>query len=397
MRDLGPWSAHRPIAVAVSGGADSLALAFLIRNWSPFSPLALVVDHRLRASSAGEAAVTRATLARLGVPSRLLLLDLPAGPRLQERARRARHAALADACAQAGLLDLALGHQGADQTETVRMRARAGSGPDGLAGMARISERNHLRLLRPLLGMSPPRLRATLRLAGLPWVEDPSNRDPRFERARLRADPGPTPCTPASTRERDAAWLARHVTLHEAGFAILPPGPVPSSALSRLLQTLSGHEHPPGRAETERLAQDPHPATLHGVRLLAAGRLGKGLIACREPAAMARPVLATPGAIWDNRFRLGQGAVPLTWTMGALGQHRCKATSLPSAVLRSLPALYDENGTLQAAPLAGIHHLLHEIDVMFAPLLPIAPSFFTSPCHPSSMTDHRLPCACLAP
>ena len=172
---------------------------------------------------------------------------------------------------------------------------------------------------------------------------------------------------------------------------------MPPAALSRLLQTLSGREHPPGRADAARLARDLRPATLHGVWLLRAGRFGPGLIACREPAALAPSIPAIPGAIWDNRFRLVARALPPSWRFGALGPRRRAVTNLPAAVLLSLPAVYDADGVLRSAPLADLHNAAHEIDVMFAPALPIAPSFFMCACHPDAMTDDRLSCPSLAP
>ena len=395
MRGLGPWPAGPPVAVAVSGGADSLALALLVRNWSPVPPLALVVDHRVRDGSTGEALRTIATLDRLAIPSRLLTLDgLHPGSRLQERARAARHAALARACAADGLLDLLIGHHRADQDETIRMRARASSGPAGLAGMAMISERNALRLIRPLLDVPPERLRATLRAASIPWVEDPANRDPRFERARIRLAPK-NPLGPAVRPDHaaQADWLARHIAIHEAGWALLPRAPLPPAALSRLLQSLAGAEHPPGRAATERLARDPRPATLHGIRLMDAGRFGpsrSALIACREPDAMQAACPARPATLWDGRFRLCASVSP-GWTIGPLGHERPHrgTPELPGAVLPSLPALRDPAGRLRAVPHLGLYDPLHEIDVIFSPHLPLAPSFFINADHSVSDTPWK--------
>ena len=383
MRPLGPWPTDREVAVAVSGGADSLCLAYLLQDWSGAHrpPLALVVDHGLRSGSGDEAATTVATLIRLGLPYRLLSLSLGGGPGLQARARAARHAVLAEACAEAGLPDLLLGHHRDDQEETIAMRARAGSGPDGLAGMSAVSERHRMRIVRPLLSVRSTRLRATLRAAGLSWVEDPSNADPRFERARLRASPGRVVATAGGLRRaEEAAWLARHVTWHEAGFAVVAPGPMPPVALSRLLQTISGRMHPPPRAEVERLADRPGPATLHGARLLEAGRLGPGLLVCREAAAMSGSVPAVAGTVWDGRFRL-VSAVPCGWRLGSFSRSGRTRRSFPAAVEATLPALFDERDMLQAAPQAGIVDEKREIDVIFAPLLPNAPSFFTNARH----------------
>ena len=392
MRPLGPWAENRAVAVAVSGGADSLALALLVRRWSD-NLLALIVDHGLRPSSAAEAMQTRDTLTRLGIPARILTLHLAPGTRLQERARHARHAALAEACNEAGFLDLLLGHHATDQDETIRMRARAGSGPAGLAGMSALSERPHLRLVRPLLPLRPERLRATLHDAGVSWIDDPSNHNPRFERARQRADPNPASHqAPPHDRTPDAEWLARHVAIHEAGFALLPPGPIPPGALSRTLQVISGREHPPPRAAIARLASDPGPATLHGVRLLPAGRFGPGLIACREPASLGAPIAAEPGVTWDRRYRLRAPAFPTGWTFGPLATTPNNVPAeLPTAILPTLPAIRDDAGRLRAVPHLGIPNDDDEIRVIFSPNLPIAPSFFMP------LRHGCLPSACLPP
>ena len=191
MAPLGPFEPAPRLAAAVSGGADSLALAVLAAPWARArggSLLALVVDHGLRRDSAAEAVLTIDRLATLGVPARLLpLTDLVPGPALAARARAERYAALAAACAAAGIVHLLVGHHAADQAETLLMRRQSQSGPTGLAAMPSISEQYGLRLLRPLLPVPPVRLRATLCMVGLGWVNDPSNRDQRALRSRLRS------------------------------------------------------------------------------------------------------------------------------------------------------------------------------------------------------------------
>lgn len=187
---LGPFERPPRLAVAVSGGPDSLALALLADRWARTrggSVRAFHVDHGLRPESAAEAARVAGWLAARGIPCRILTWRGPRPPsRLQETARAARWALLEAACAEAGILHLLAAHHADDQRETVAMRAARRSGPDGLAGMAAIRETARVRILRPLLDVPKARLRATLEAMGQPWIEDPSNVDPRFERARLR-------------------------------------------------------------------------------------------------------------------------------------------------------------------------------------------------------------------
>ncbi len=374
MAPLGPFEPHPRLAVAVSGGADSLALVLLADLWArPLggAVLGLIVDHGLRAESAREAKDARAKLAARSIEARVLpAAGLRHGSAMAARARAARYSLLRDACAEAGIVHLLLAQHAADQAETVIMRALSASGPSGLAGMAALIEEAGLRLLRPLLGMPPSRLRATLRAAGLGWAEDPSNADRSALRPRLRAlradRAGTGPATAAlaaaaratgrrrAVVEADAAdFLAGHVMLRPEGFALLPAMPMPATALQALIATVGGSARPLSGAALRTLAAAPRPTTLAGVRLLAAGRLGSGLLAVREAVAMAPAVPARPGVLWDGRFRLADGASPPTGAvMGALGAAAAAlrgASDLPSAVLRTLPALWDD-GRLLAVP-----------------------------------------------
>jgi tRNA(Ile)-lysidine synthase len=106
---------------------------------------------------------------------------------LQEAAREARYRLLAAVARKAGARHILIAHTRDDQAETVLMRLARGSGPAGLAAMARESERDGVTLVRPLLDVPKRRLIATLEAEGIPFAEDPTNRDPRFARPRLRA------------------------------------------------------------------------------------------------------------------------------------------------------------------------------------------------------------------
>ncbi len=400
MAALGPFPPCPRLAVAVSGGADSLALALLAAGWVAArggSVLALIVDHGLRPAAAAEAAQTAARLARRALPARILTLrDLAPGPALAERARAARYRALAEAAAEAGIAMLLLGHHAADQAETVLMRAARGSGPAGLAGMAAWRAERGLVLLRPLLGVSPARLREFLAGGGVGWVEDPSNRGPEALRARLRtlradaAGDGPATlallaAARARARARAAAegeaavWLARRVTLRPEGFAVLPAGPWPAGALAALFAALSGAAFSPPPAALGRLAAAPRPQTLGGLRLLAARG---GFLLVREARALGPPVAALPGALWDRRFRLAAAAAPPEGlTLAALGRASAglrRGQDLPAAVLHALPALWRRE-TLVAVP-----HLRYPSPEMCASL-----PMLLDPARPAAGAAHR--------
>ncbi|PPQ26805.1 tRNA lysidine(34) synthetase TilS [Rhodopila globiformis] len=401
MDRLGPYAPEPALAVAASGGADSTALAVLAKGWADSRQrrlCALVVDHGLRSESAAEAVVTVERVTRLGIPARLLTLTtLARGPALAERARLARYQVLFEACREAGCRDLLLGHHAADQAETVAMRILRNSGTHGLAGMAASREVDGLRLLRPLLAFPPKLLRHYLTERGIGWIEDPSNRDLRAQRPRLRqlftgtlSEPTLLALTQAISgvgrlradeEAETAAELAERAAIHPEGFALLSPGRISEAALSNLVQTIGGAAYPPSPAQIAPLAAEPKPATLGGVRILPAGRLGPGWLVVREEAAIAPPIDATPGAVWDNRFRLivTKGSLAGA-TIGKLGADAARfraRSNLPSIVLRTLPAI--RLGKIVAA----VPHLGYgireddvQIAVPFVPVTPVAGSRF---------------------
>ncbi|HET6184154.1 MAG TPA: tRNA lysidine(34) synthetase TilS [Acetobacteraceae bacterium] len=376
MARLGPFEPSPRLALAVSGGADSMALALLARHWAAErggSALALVVDHGLRPESADEAALTLSRLTGAGIAARVLpLTGLAAGPALAERARAARYAALAAACAEAGIAHLLLGHHAGDQAETVLIRALAGSGPHGLAGMAALVEHPHVRLLRPLLDVAPGRLRALLRAAGWEWVEDPSNTNPMSTRVRLRAlrhdRDGAGPATSALVaaaradglrRAADEAAIAEEiasqVTLRPEGFALIPPSGLSPAAFGRLVAAIGGLERPLPERDAAALADRPRAATIAGTELVPAGRLGPGWLLVREAAAARPPVTLAAGAVWDGRFKIvaaGEPPAGDALSVGALGVEAARfrgCKGLPTMVLRSLPAVR-AGGELLAVP-----------------------------------------------
>jgi tRNA(Ile)-lysidine synthase len=186
------------LVIAVSGGPDSTALLILAAKWAkrlrrPPKLLAVTVDHGLRPQSAAEAVKVDSLARRLGVPHRTLRWrGRKPKTGLQEAARLARYQLLGQAASRAGYAHILTAHTLDDQAETVLFRLARGSGLTGLAGMANASllpagGGHALYLLRPLLHLPKARLLATLRAAGITYSQDPSNSDPQFTRARLRA------------------------------------------------------------------------------------------------------------------------------------------------------------------------------------------------------------------
>ncbi len=190
MARLGPWEDRPRLAVAVSGGPDSLCLTLLAHEWAAAREgevIGLTVDHGLRPESAAEASRVGEWLGARGIRHQILNWrgDKP-GTGIQEAARHARYQLLNRWVGEHGCLHLLLAHTRDDQAETFVMRLGRGSGLRGLAAMPAVSYGADARLLRPLLGIRKSRLTATLRDRGQQWIDDPSNDDIRFERVRTR-------------------------------------------------------------------------------------------------------------------------------------------------------------------------------------------------------------------
>lgn len=186
-------AAEPALVLAVSGGPDSTALLYLAARWRKARKngpalVAVTVDHGLRQEAAAEARAVAQLARKLAVPHRTLRWT---GPKpksgLQEKARATRYRLLAQAAGKAGASHILTAHTLDDQAETVLMRLLRGSGPAGLAGITRSTRLGDILLTRPFLEIPKAQLVATLRQAKISFASDPSNRDPRFTRVRLRA------------------------------------------------------------------------------------------------------------------------------------------------------------------------------------------------------------------
>jgi tRNA(Ile)-lysidine synthase len=188
------------VALAVSGGSDSLAMMVLFADWLGRQGsdcgrhIVLTVDHRLRPQSGAEARWVAERAAALGFRHVVLdWQDPKPSTGLQAAARAARYRLMGDYLSAQSITTLLVAHTRDDQAETLLMRLARGSGLDGLAAMAptRAAEVREagtpLEVVRPLLDVSKARLQATLKERAIAWIEDPSNAEPAFERTRWRA------------------------------------------------------------------------------------------------------------------------------------------------------------------------------------------------------------------
>lgn len=271
--------------VAVSGGPDSLALLLLAAAACPGLVEAATVDHRLRPESAAEADFVHALCAARDIPHAVLTGPAIEG-NLQSGARTLRYTLLGDWARARGLGFVLTAHHQDDQAETLLMRLQRGAGLAGLAGIRPRAELEGLKVLRPLLGWRRAELAEVVAAAGLVPVEDPSNRDDRFDRARLRKrlagtawlDPEPIARSAAALAEAEAAldWTVEQLiaertesAAHGLTFdAADLPRELRRRALLRLLALLVPADPPRGEAVQHLLAmlEAGEVATLAGVR-----------------------------------------------------------------------------------------------------------------------------------
>lgn len=421
MDRLGPFEPAPRLAVAVSGGGDSLAATLLAAQWAHGRGgrvVGLTVDHRLRANSTAEAVLVGRWLASHGIEHHILpwLGDKPASD-IQAQARDARYRLIEDWCRQAGILHVVLAHHLEDQAETFMLRLARGSGVEGLAGMAAIRHGAHLRWLRPCLALSKGRLQATLGQWDQDWVEDPSNDDPRHARVRWRrlmpvlAAEGLNPerlgqTAQAMARARDALEtdlalsMVRHVKLFPAGYAEIAPrtwldcdDDLALRLLARLLRSLGGEPVSPRLERTQALLarlRHGHGGTLSGCRVT---MHGDRWLFCREYGRLAPSLAVIPGqdVTWDGRFRAKIPAdAPTGLMLGGLGpqgwRHLAKLMKgglppCPALVRPTLPALFDQQGV------CAVPHLGYNRDLG---VLSRAPWLWPLPLRPLTEIAHCL-------
>ena len=334
-----------PIAMALSGGGDSLALALITTDWARAHGrrlLILTVDHRLRPESAAWTDACAATAARLGADFQALAWEgAKPATGLPAAARTARHRLIAEAARSAGAKVVLMGHTASDRLEAAAMRT-AGSttpGPREWVPSPAWPEGRGIFLLRPMLNQTRADIRAWLAQRGETWIEDPANEDPRFARARARAGLSGGE-TDDLAPPRDIADLARAAADLAGGLAA-PRATLqdaPQAFLATACLCAAGTARPPrgdalGRLMEALRGDGPFTATLAGARIEAGdGDLrflrdaGRGGLA---PLTLAAGVTG----VWDGRFEISTDRAV---TIQALAGH---AAGLPAAQRTELQRL----------------------------------------------------------
>ncbi|WP_377290786.1 tRNA lysidine(34) synthetase TilS [Rhizobium sp. SG2393] len=318
-----------PLLVAVSGGSDSLALLLALdaarRTLPPAEAnhplLAVTIDHGLRAEAAIEAAAVAQLCAARSIPHETLRWT-GAKPQtgLMAAAREARYRLLAGAARRHGAIAILTAHTLTDQAETRAMRqSRSGDMADDGMADAVLHTQSGIWIIRPFLGLARATLQAFLRTEGEGWIDDPSNADPRYERARLRLSGAVSEESPTTaTREREsreaAALLADHLHLPVPRIACLAPAfldalerPAARRALFTLTRVIGGRVHGPGRAAEDRILAFLANGSLdrRSAGRVVFDRRRDGLWLYREARGLPDLALAPRDcAVWDGRLRV---------------------------------------------------------------------------------------------
>lgn len=376
---LGIGPKDGPFAVAVSGGPDSMALALLFSKFAEAQYLTF--DHGLRPDSAGEANQVHDWLEAKGL-SHNILKWTGEKPKtgIQAAARKARYQAMEGWCNKNQVKYLTTAHHMEDQAETFLMRLFKGSGIDGLSAMALKSAgltESEITLLRPLLGVSRERLKATLKAQKQEWLEDPSNENLSFTRIKIRklleSSGDLDHKTLAATAGRLAKvkgflddltenLLAQVFEIHSPGYGVLDrarflkaPSEIALRALSKSLVFISQSDYPPSLEKLERLfnsLQKPEfrGATLQGCQISYSPE--KRIMIGREARDAAEVLELKPGEerLWDRRFKVVFKGGDAPFKVKALGERgwqnlaredpAVKEIDIPHPVRASLPAFF---------------------------------------------------------
>ncbi len=353
-----------PLAVALSGGGDSLALLILTLDWASRHGRrveALVFDHALHPDSAAWTKFAVNAAQRLGASARALRWN---GPKpstgLPAAARQARHAALAQAARQGGASVLLMGHTADDRLEAAAMRAGGAglSDPREWSPSPAWPQGRGVFLLRPLLDLRRADLRDLLRARGETWLDDPANDNPAFARARARRDLPPG----LDAAPRVASVSADLRGWRESGGALIAQGPVDARVIAAACLSVGGGDRPPERLRAGRLASriadsGDFCATLAHARVQ---RRDGVLTVSREPGRAPPPrQTLNPGdvQVWDGRFEIRAAQATTIRPLGGLAARlpaaqRRALKRVPAAARPGLPALVDAAGAVVCPILA---------------------------------------------
>ncbi len=384
LKQFFPFEQNPEVAVAVSGGADSMCLALLLNSYfskQGGSVKALIVDHGLREESAQEASTVKKRLNSLGINATILKLNLNKNLNsVQQRARQARYDKILDYCKENNILHLFVGHHFNDQQETISMRLKRGEGFIGFTGINSTLYKDNVRILRPMLKFSKQDIYNTLtNRYKADWVEDPSNKNTKFERVRVRnflqennsnIDINELNAKRKSFEKSVLNNLENlDILLNEFGvisfckqsFLAIKDNKVKLFLISRLVSAFSAKEHSPALPSLSKVLSaivGNKSITLNGFLIYT---LNNFIVIHREFRNMPQEI-CTYGLknsfVWDNRFKiqLKESAFNNHFTLKALGKdgflqlkqskNLGKLNTLKgfnNSVLYTMPYIFDKN------------------------------------------------------
>ncbi|MBO7332221.1 MAG: tRNA lysidine(34) synthetase TilS [Alphaproteobacteria bacterium] len=360
----------KSVAVAVSGGADSLALTLLTDKWAKEKGIyleAFTVEHGLRPESEKEAQDVHTFLSQKGIKHTILYWkgEKPI-TRIEEKAREARYDLLLTACRERNISALFLGHHEDDQAETLLLRLSRGSGIDGLSAMAPRVKREDIWLIRPLLNTSHESLKAFLKEQNIVWAEDSSNQNPIYERVRFRKA---KKTLSELGLENDKIGLSakrllrvkqalekitddfmEKVTICEDGYACYPlkdflllTEEIGIRVLCRLLKVFSSSDSVINLESAEHLYEtlkNGGKATLCGCYI---GVYRKKVFICAERARLP----ACQELLPDRKYEWGPFDIEVSRSViVGVSDEKIRFSHLPSVVVSSLPCFKDEHKIL---------------------------------------------------
>lgn len=376
------------IAVAVSGGADSMALCLALQEWCQYHKIqltALTVNHQLRPESSKEAFQVHEWLSSRHVSHEVLTWDHPPiRYNVQALAREARYNLMTAYCKQRNIPYLSTAHHQHDQWETFMMRLVHTSGIRGLSGIPTLQNRDGITVVRPFLTLHPNTLKSYLTEKKQPWIEDPSNQNTSFERIRWRnhaheltkmnitSDLIGRVCSKLE-KEAEALdwaaidWIDRNTHWHAALKFIrcdISLRDLPEALTKRIMLGVASkvrgvsittdHVRHAMHAPYERLCATPFkPFTMGGCYWM---KYKDGLIIVREWGKCPSETIVSNHILYDHRFKLtsvpvGSRIRPINQELWPLFKYQFHTTEIPYQVFLSLPVI-SENTT----------YTWHEID-----------------------------------
>ncbi|MDX1975410.1 MAG: tRNA lysidine(34) synthetase TilS [Rickettsiales bacterium] len=348
MSRIGGFETKPRLAIAVSGGSDSIALLHLAQRWAESRQgkvIALTVDHGLRANSLEEAKQVQTWCAQLGIEHHLLQWHPgECSTAIQASARKARYQLMNDWCRAQGVLHLLTAHHKNDQAETVLLRLASGSGLIGLAAMPALSISQSIRLIRPLLYISKDYIVDYLATSSIEWIEDASNQLDIYTRNRLRKQLAIKEVDQATRlaiffakirnllENKKASCSTHGVFLYPEGYAFINSDLFRQKdrslifhTLSGLIDMLSGAAYSPRQSTLNQFFDELETGTLASKRTIAGciisqDRKRGGYWVFREFNAIEGEITVKTDdkPLWDKRFLISHTAPQTSLTMKAL-------------------------------------------------------------------------------